>query len=140
MRGRTFLDTNIFIYSLEHQEKRKSSIARQIIEDALKKSSGVISYQVVQEFINVSLRGFEVPFKPADRRYFLNSVMFPLTVVQPSYEFYMQGLDIHENYRFSWYDSLIVAAALQAECETLYTEDLQHGQKIGAMRIVNPFV
>lgn len=50
-----------------------------------------------------------------------------------------RAIAVREKCLFSWYDSLIVAAALEARCEVLYTEDLQHGQRIEGLRIVNPF-
>ena len=72
------------------------------------------------------------------RRY-LQSVLAPLLRVQPSLRLYHASLDIRSRYRFAYYDSLIVAAALDAGCATLYSEDLQNRQRIEGLTIVDPF-
>ncbi len=53
---------------------------------------------------------------------------------------YGEALRIRERYKLNWYDSLIVAAALEAKCDVLYTEDLQHGQRFGELVVINPFL
>ena len=69
----------------------------------------------------------------------MEDVLVPLHRVQSSIRLYQASLDIQARYRFSFYDSLIVAAALEAGCHTLYSEDLKHGQQIGELTITNPF-
>ena len=64
----------------------------------------------------------------------------PLWKVNPTLTFYQRGLDLQAHYQFSFYDSLIVAAALEAGCKTLYSEDLQHDQRIEGLCIQNPFI
>ena len=63
----------------------------------------------------------------------------PLWRVNPTRALYQRGLDLQTRYRFSFYDSLIVAAALDAGCKTLYSEDLQHGQRVEGVTITDPF-
>jgi predicted nucleic acid-binding protein len=70
----------------------------------------------------------------------VNTVFRPLIVVNSSIELFREALGIHARHQISWYDSLIVAAASEAHCSILYTEDLQHGAKIGGVRIENPFL
>ena len=65
--------------------------------------------------------------------------MTPLRRVNPTRALYQRGLDLQTRYRFDFYDSLIVAAALEAGCKTLYSEILQHGQQIDGVTITNPF-
>jgi predicted nucleic acid-binding protein len=60
--------------------------------------------------------------------------------VHSSQALYSEGLALQSRYRMSWYDALIVCAAQQAGCNTLYSEDLQHGQRFGSLRVVNPFL
>ena len=72
------------------------------------------------------------------RRY-LDSVLAPLLRVQPSLRLYHASLDIQSRYRFAYYDALIVAAALDAGCATLYSEDLQDRQRIDGLTVVDPF-
>ena len=77
---------------------------------------------------------------PDNARKLLDRTLAPLWKVNPTRTLYDRGLDLQTRYRFSFYDSLIVAAALEAGCKTLYTEDLKHGQRIEGVTVTNPFV
>jgi predicted nucleic acid-binding protein len=63
-----------------------------------------------------------------------------MLAVESSLALFDEALAIHIRYKLSWYDSLIVAAALEAKCDVLYTEDLQHGQRFGDLVVMNPFL
>lgn len=139
MSDRFFLDTNIFVYSFDRSAPAKSRKATQLIRRALTTQKGVVSYQVVQEFFNVALRKFSSPMAMADAEQYLGTVFRPLLSVHSSQALYAEALRIQANGGFAWYDSLIVAAALQAKCDLLYTEDLQHGRRLGELQIANPF-
>jgi predicted nucleic acid-binding protein len=139
MSGRYFLDTNILVYTFDPSQPEKQDRARRLVEEALRSTEGVISSQVVQEFLNVATRRFETPLTPADCRVYLDTVLAPLCDVFPTIELYKDALSVHEGWRFSLYDSLIVAAALATGCERLYTEDLQDGQRVRDLVIENPF-
>jgi predicted nucleic acid-binding protein len=76
----------------------------------------------------------------AEAEQYLITVFRPLLAIHSSSVLYVEALRIAGEYRLSWYDCLIVAAAVQGECGVLYSEDLQHGQKIGDLRIENPFL
>lgn len=78
-------------------------------------------------------------FEAADATSLLQHTLVPLWRVQPSPALYAAALDIQRRQRFGFYDSLIVAAALEAGCRRLLSGDLQHGQRIGALRVENPF-
>jgi predicted nucleic acid-binding protein len=101
---------------------------------------GVISYQVVQEFFNVALRRFTPPMIAVEAEQYFTTVFRPILGVQSSTVLYIEALRLHAGGNLSWYDSLIVAAALEARCDLLLTEDLQHGQRFGSLRITNPFL
>ncbi|MBN2415232.1 PIN domain-containing protein [bacterium] len=139
MNGKYFIDTTILIYSFDGTAHRKREIARNIISEALVQSNGIISYQVIQEFLNAALRKFRVPLTAADCRKYLTVVLDPLCEVYAGPGLFHQALEIAERWHYSFYDSLIIAAALQAECTVLYSEDLQRGQKLFQLEIVNPF-
>lgn len=139
MNGRYFLDTNVFVYTFDSTRSAKRRRAKDLVSKALRDTEGVISYQVVQEFINVALRRFQRPLTPADCSRYVDTVMAPLCEVFPSIDLYKEALDVHERWRFSYYDSLIITAALNAGCELLYSEDLQHGQKVRQLTIEDPF-
>jgi len=74
-----------------------------------------------------------------DAEQYLTTVFRPLLALHSSVALYQEALALRHRYRLNWFDSLIVAAALAAECDVLYSEDLQHGQKFGGLRVENPF-
>ncbi len=140
MSAKFFLDTNIFIYALEGQPPAKAAVAQELIAKAIAEGSGVISYQVVQECLNAVTGKARIALTLGELQSLLNNTLIPLCQVFPNAPgFYASGFDIRARYKFHFYDALIVAAALEARCERLYTEDLQHGQTIGTLLIENPF-
>jgi predicted nucleic acid-binding protein len=140
MSDRFFLDTNIFVYSFDQSAPAKARRAAQLIREALTTQKGVISYQVVQEFFNVALKRFSKPMPAADAGQYLIAVFRPLLAVHSSQALYAEALFLHAQSGLSWYDSLVVSAAIQARCEILFSEDLQHGQRFGALQVRNPFL
>lgn len=137
--GLFFLDTNIFVYSFDHTVPEKQGLAQQLIGDALQSQRGVVSSQVVQEFLNVALRKFAHPMTVPEARDYLDVVMMPICQHYPTFAFYRQALLVHEETGYSLYDSLILTAAVESKCKTLFSEDMQHGRKIRGLEIVNPF-
>ena len=132
-----FIDSNVFVYLFDETNEHKRERAVRLVRQALENDTGCISYQVVQETINVLTRKLDVA--PDDARKLLDRTLAPLWKVNPTRTLYDRGLDMQTRYRFSFYDSLIVAAALEAGCKTLYTEDLKHGQRIEGVTVTNPF-
>ena len=139
MSADTFIDTNVFIYQLEALDERKSAIAEQLIRDGIANGTACISFQVIQETLNVVLRKAAIPLDREAARSYLETVLAPLFRVPATVDLYQRALDVQGRYRYSLYDSLIVAAALVAGCKRLYSEDLQHGQQIDGLTIHNPF-
>ncbi len=138
--AKPFLDTNIFLYGLDRSDTRKAKIASDLLDQLLLTENGVVSYQVVQEFVSVALRRFPATMTGPELVSYIRTVFERFEMIRSSIDLIESGLHLRDRYQFSWYDSLIVAAALEANCDVLYTEDLQHGQQIGAMTIVNPFL
>jgi predicted nucleic acid-binding protein len=138
MSDKYFIDTNIFVYALLESEPIKKRRANELIENAIECGLGVVSYQVAHEFLNVAFRAPNL-MPAATAEAFLSIVFRPLLHAPPSVELYSEALRIRGRYEFGWFDSMIVAAAMESGCRTLYTEDMQHGMKIGRMRIVDPF-
>lgn len=139
MSGADFLDTNVLVYSVDAADPEKRKVAKAIIDGALTKRSAVVSFQVVQETLQIVTRKFRVVLKDADVAALLAHVLVPLWTVQPSEPLYQKALAVGARHRFSFYDSLIVAAALTAGCKRLLSEDLQDGQRVEGLRIENPF-
>lgn len=140
MSDKFFLDTNIFVYTFDPRAPAKAKKAAQLIRQAADTGRGIVSYQVVQEFFSVAFRRFLEPMSMAEAEQYLITVFRPLLAVHSSPALYVEALRIAGKLHIRWYDSLVVAAALEGQCATLYTEDLQHGQKIEGLRIENPFL
>ncbi|MGI9296242.1 MAG: PIN domain-containing protein [Pseudomonadales bacterium] len=134
-----FIDTNLFIYQIEAQDKKKATIANRIIRTGIETGNACISFQVVQECLNVMVRKAEIRFTKEQANNYLDVALSPLLRIYPSVALYKRGLEIQQRYQFSFYDSLIITAALEAGCKTLFSEDLQHGQRIDRLTIENPF-
>lgn len=129
-----FIDTNIVIYSLD-KDGPKQQTALALLAD-----KPVMSVQVLSETANIMRRklGFDI----TAIRAVIHRISQECLSLQPiNLSTLNNAFDIAERYRFSHYDSLIIAAALQAECTTLYSEDMQHGQIIdNRMMVINPFL
>ena len=137
MSAEDFLDSNILIYLFDETDPTKCQRAEKLVRDSLINMTGCISYQVVQETLNILLRRLNVSTQSAMQ--LLDDILIPIWRINPTPSLYRSGLEVQSRYGFSYYDSLIVAAALQAGCTRLYTEDLQHGQQIQQLTIVDPF-
>lgn len=134
-----FLDTNVLIYLFDEADAAKHAVARGLVAGALSGGSAVISFQVVQETLNVLTRKLKVVARAEDAELFMRDVLVPPWRVQPGPALYATAMDIRQRQGFGVYESQIVAAALEAGCRRLLSEDLQHGQRIGRLRVENPF-
>jgi predicted nucleic acid-binding protein len=140
MSDRFFLDTNIFVYSFDKSAPKKAARATQLIRLAIETRAGIVSYQVVQEFFNLALRRFDEPMSAADAEQYLATTFRPLLSVHSSQSLYGQALQWSARSKLAWYDSLILASAIEGRCNILYSEDFQHQQRFGELRIMNPFL
>lgn len=129
---KVFLDTNILVYA--QQTGVKATIAQNLIDQG-----GMISVQVLNELANVlskkqrrSWHEIELVFDDID-----NALDPPLPLTTNTSR---AALALARDHGFAFYDALIVAAAIEASCDTLYSEDLQHGRNLGGLTIVNPFL
>lgn len=135
-----FIDSNVFIYLFDETDDHKRGIAEHLIQQALETGTAAISFQVVQETLNVLVGKLRRTATRDDARRFLDKVLMPLWRVMPSATLYQRALDVKTRYAFGFYDSLVIAAALEANCTRLVSEDLQHKQRIEGLVIENPFV
>ena len=140
MSDKSFLDSNIFIYAYDQREPVKQSIADNLIRGLAISGEAVISYQVIHEFFNWALVKGPVKMPQEEAQRYLTVTFRPMHIVASSATLVSEAIRIQERYRLSWYDSLIIAAAQQAGCKLLYSEDLQHGQQFGTVTIHNPFL
>jgi len=129
--SRQFFDTNVLLYLLSAEEA-KARRAEDLIA-----AGGWVSVQVLNEFASVASRKLHMPI--AEIRECLEPIRSICSVVPVAEDTHERALALAERYELSIYDALIVAAALLAGCETLYSEDLQHGQRIESLTIRNLF-
>ncbi len=134
-----FLDTNILVYCFDDRDPEKKDIALALVARALESGDGMISWQVVQEFLNVATRKFEKPLRATDARLYLQRILTPLCQIYPDAGLYESALDMAKTTRYSFYDSLILASALRMDCKVLYSEDFNAGQKVADLKLTNPF-
>lgn len=139
MNADYFLDTNVLVYCFDENEPDKREIGRKLVATALRNGSGAISWQVIQEFLNVAMHKWESPMTAQDANEYLRTTLEPLCAVYPSASLWHAALSIQAQSQYRFYDSLIVASALQCGTKILYSEALQSGRKFGEMQIQNPF-
>jgi len=139
MSAKYFIDSNIFVYSFDQRQPAKKQRSMELIQGALESGLGIISTQVIQEFLNIATQKFAVPLAIDDAQAYIHLVLNPLCQVYPDLTLYESCLDIQAETKYSFYDSLILASAVQGGCDILYSEDLQDGQRVRDTRIVNPY-
>lgn len=134
---RAFLDTNVLIYSVSTllEERPRRDRARGLLESA----DWAISVQVLQEFIRQSTRASRTGALSLDQALEFVSVWRAFPVQETTLNLLDQGLELLRRHRFSFWDAMIVAAAIAQGCEILYTEDMQHGRIVEGTHIVDPF-
>ena len=135
MNGRTFFDTNIFIYLYADNEPLKQTASREIINKAGK---CVTSTQILNEINNVLIKKWRM--SPEVIKIIQSDIRRICEMVYVYESTIDKAIDLHSRYGYSYYDCLMLASALECACGILYTEDMNDGQIIdGILKIVNPF-
>lgn len=140
MKGNVFFDTNVLVYLFDKSEKKKHAIAGQLFKQSLEKYNHWISIQVINEFIVIVTRKIKnlLSLKEAKKR--ISFLADALNMICNSISTCSKSIALMEKYSYSYWDSLIIASALESNCTVLYTEDMQDGQVIDSkLRIMNPF-
>jgi predicted nucleic acid-binding protein len=127
-----FLDTNVLVYSLSSDDKKRKSAM------ALIAARPTISVQVLNEFVNVVRKKLHWDLEKIPT--FLKPIRKDCSVVALTEQTHDLAMQIATDHKYKIYDANIVAAAELAGCDVLYSEDMQHGQRIGRVLIQNPFV
>ena len=137
MAARAFVDTNILVYMFDRDEPEK----RQIATEALRSWKGqvVLSTQVLLEFYAVTTRKLSRPLPERDAQEACRRFS-ALPVVATDARLVLGAIDLSRSSGVNLWDALIVVAAKESDCEALLTEDLQHRQAFGSVRVVNPFL
>ncbi len=137
MSDRCFLDTNILIYPFDNSNSRKQTVCSNFLSQILISAEPVISTQTLGEFFNVTVR--KLNFSKQDAMFEVQKLAETFPVYEIKTENVLHAMQISKSTQFSYWDSLILAMAIDTGCSVLYTEDLNHGQEIEGVKIVNPF-
>lgn len=140
MTERIFFDTDITLYCFDTREPRKQERAKDLLAYGASSGLGIVSYQVLQEFCCAASSTRRMTLATGKIMAFVTHFFELMNRVPASAELLAQALQTKENTQYAFYDCLILAAAQQAGFTTVYSEDMQHQQTVGGVRIVNPFI
>jgi predicted nucleic acid-binding protein len=133
-----FVDTNILIYAHDRSAGNKHFRARELVQELWQSSEGCLSIQVLQEFyVNVT----RIVAKPLVREAAMQIIadLSAWQVHRPGVEDLLDAIRLQDRYQLSFWDSMIIASALQLGCQTIWSEDLNPGQVYDSARVLSPF-
>lgn len=134
----SFVDTNVLVYAEDKDAKQKHEIARDLLVRMWDERDGALSVQVLQEFYVTATRKLKRPLSSAKALEIVEQYL-TWTVVENTGKLLTGAIDLQQRHHLSFWDAMVVQAALEARCGTLYSEDLNAGQRFGSLVIVNPF-
>ncbi len=137
MNGIAFVDSNVLIYAHDRDAGAKRELARALCGRLWTEHAGVVSVQVLQEFFVTVTRKLKTPIARAQAREVVRTYA-PWVISPTTPETVLRATELSETAGIDFWDALIVAAAEQSGAETLYSEDLNDGQLIAGVRVVNP--
>jgi predicted nucleic acid-binding protein len=133
-----FVDANVLIYAEDRDAGDKHLIARNLVADLWRTGDGVLSVQVLQEFFVTVTRKLPRPLRPSEALAIVEQYL-TWRVVENTGDLLLAGIRLASELKVSFWDALVIQAARTERCDRLLTEDLNHGQRIGDLTIVNPF-
>lgn len=137
-RAACFVDTNVLVYAFAGDDAKRSPIAQALIRELMAANVFHTSTQVLQELFVTLTRKIRAPLSVEQALHYLDQIaVWPVTVTD--YQAVRDAVELTQRVRLSFWDALIVVAAARVGAQRLYTEDLQHGQKMVGLEIVNPF-
>lgn len=136
--NKVFFDSNILIYFADKRDARKQAIADKLIKSASENENGIISTQSLQEFYNATTK--KLLCTPQKAKEYAKNFADSFNVYQIAPEMIFNAIDISIKNQLSFWDSLIISAAEEAGCVIVYSEDLNDGQIINGIKILNPFM
>lgn len=135
--ARTFIDSNVLLYAEDSASPQKQRQALELIVAHRRQRTGVVSIQVLGEFFHAATRKLKLDPALARAQVEFHS---KFELVAPNLEDTLGAINLHRLYKYSYWDCLVLRCALTSGCKVILTEDLQHGQIIDGLRIVNPFL
>lgn len=137
MIAQFFIDTNILLYAGSKAPVDQAN--QQIAQQLLSQPGIAFSVQVMQEFYDVAVRKQRLAITHEEAIVILNALQaFPILPID--YQLVLQAIDLKLQFQISYWDAAIIAAAQRLGCHTLYSEDLNHGQTYGGVKVINPFI
>jgi predicted nucleic acid-binding protein len=136
--SKTFLDTNILVYAHDTSAREKHEAARDLVTGLWETGTGLLSTQVLQEFLVTVVRKIPRPMSLAAAKDIISSLLAWEVVVNDGPAI-LRAADLMARYRFSFWDALIVQSAVDGGASTICSEDLTHGQTVHGVVIMNPF-
>lgn len=139
MKHQAFVDTNILLYAFDHEAGLKHDVAKKLITTLWKENRGVVSTQVLQEFTVNLQKKVKPPPSIRDIKAAVQALLSWAVVVNDGAAV-LEAIEIQQRYQLSFWDALIILAADRSGATLLYSEDLNHGQSYGNIRVENPFL
>ena len=136
MATRSFIDTNVLIYAEASDAPVKQRVALDLLKQLYDEALGVLSTQVLQEYCNVALKKLHLPARHVRAQLDLYG---QFEVIQVTPAIIHAALDLHQTRSIAFYDAIIVATAQTAGCDVVLSEDMNTGESLAGVRIVNPF-
>lgn len=137
-KTKVFFDSNILVYFADGADPKKQQIAEKLIKNAVINDNGVISTQSLQEFFAATTRKLLCTKEKAKE--YVENFSNSFTVEQISVPLILKAIDISIKNQLSFWDSLILSAAIQTGCIICYSEDLSNGQIVDGVKVINPFL
>ena len=133
-------DTNVWLYAVDHREPIKRQRAYDLLEELARAGETVLPWQVASEFVN-GLRRWESKqvLTPEKVNEFVGWMIEMFPIVTPQHMTVLTALDLSRRYCLSHWDSMLLAACIEAGVATLYSEDLSNGMRYDSVLVVNPF-
>jgi len=137
MNAKTFVDTNVLVYAHDNREEYKQAAAKRILHELAQQKTGVLSMQVLQEFYNTVTRKIAIPLPKDEARGVVEDFAYWCVATTP--EDIKRAFQIEDEAGVSFWDALIVAAAVRSGATRILSEDLNDGQVIAGISVMNPF-
>jgi len=135
------IDTNVLVYAFDSSEPAKQSKAQRLIDEHVANASATVPWQVVGEFLNC-LRRWQNQgrISAADVESHVDDLLIAFPVALPTVSSIRRSLDLSRRFSLAHWDSMLLAACIEAGIDTLYSEDLSNGAMYDSVTVVNPFV
>jgi predicted nucleic acid-binding protein len=135
----SFVDTNILVYAYDLSAGDKHTVAQQLMESWWEEGNGCLSLQVLQEFyVTVTQKISKSLEHPLARQIIADLANWRIHTPDPGD--LLQAIDLQKEYQVSFWDAMILQSAARLGCKHLYSEDFNHGQSYGGVRVINPFL